>query len=165
MANATEVKDYLGYWFQLGKGVVFPKSQKIVLPDPIFSQQYFSAAFEDCWQSIVTSAEDCYLEGTEQTLRELLTPEWEIISCARCALPVPTSRTHVPSCLCPCVDLDSWPNLELPQPRLPLNRVLSLRKVHSHLLEKHQADEKIEGCLLAKIRSSLPQGEGEQTSK
>lgn len=153
MANATEVKEYLGYWFQLGKGVVFPKSQVIVLPEPIFTQQYFSAAFEACWQRILTSPEDCYLEGTEQSLQDLLTPEWEIISCARCALPIPTSRSHIPSCLCPCVDLESWPNSELPQPRLPLNRVLSLRKIHSRLLDQHQADEEINGCLLPKFKT------------
>jgi hypothetical protein len=156
MANATEVKEYLGYWFQLGKGVVFPKSQTIVLPAPIFAEQYFSPAFEACWQRILASPEDCYLEGTEQSLRELLTAEWEIISCARCSLPVPTSRTHIPSCLCPCVDLEAWPNSELPQPRLPLNRVLSLRKVHSQLLAQIQTDEETDACLLPQFRPPSP---------
>jgi hypothetical protein len=141
MANATEVKEYLGYWFQLGKGVVFPKSQAIVLPNPIFAQQYFSPTFEACWQRIITSAEDCYLEGTEQSLHDLLTPEWEIIRCARCTLPIPTSPSYIPSCLCPCVDLDCWPNSDLPHPRLPINRVLSLRTIHRRLLEQQQNDE------------------------
>lgn len=157
MANATEVKDYLGYWFQFGKGVVFPKSQTIVLPDPIFAEQHFSDAFEACWQRILTSPEDCYLEGTEQSLRELLTSEWELIRCARCSLPVPTSFAHIPSCLCPCVDLESWPNSELPQPRLPLNRVLSLRKVHNRLLVQIQTDEETEACLLPQFRPPSPE--------
>lgn len=157
MANATEVKEYLSYWFQLGKSVVFPKSQVIVRPDPIFSQHAFSPAFEACWQRMVLSSEDCYLEGTEQSVRDLLKPEWEMISCARCDLPIARSRNHIPTCLCPCIDLASWPNLELPQPRLPLHRGSALRNVHKRLLTRSQADSKTEACLLPQLRVTAPE--------
>ncbi|AIE72707.1 MULTISPECIES: hypothetical protein [unclassified Synechocystis] len=140
MADATEVKNYLGHWFQLGRGIVFPKSNEIVLPNPIFAGQVFSSAFEDCWQRILTSRDDCYLEGTEETLQNLLTNAWEIVGCARCALPVPLPRHQIPSCLCPCVELESWPNLELPLPRLPVNGACTLRKIQERLILQEELD-------------------------
>ncbi|AGF52507.1 slr0217 [Synechocystis sp. PCC 6803] len=140
MADAIEVKNYLGHWFQLGRAVIFPKSNEVVLPSPIFAGQRFSRAFEDCWQRILTSREDCYLEGTEQTLQSLLSGDWEIISCARCALPVPLSHSQIPNSLCPCVEVESWPNLELPLPRLPANQVCTLRKVQERLIRQEEGD-------------------------
>ena len=140
MADATEVKNYLGHWFQLGRGIVFPHSNRLILPSPIFAGQSFSQAFEDCWQIILDSKEDCYLEGTEQTLKSLLGGDWEIICCARCSLPVPVSPAAIPSCLCPCTDLKSWPNLELPLPRLPANQAYVLRQVQGKLRVQEESN-------------------------
>ena len=141
MATIAEVKEYLAYWFQLGQGVIFPKSQERLCPHPIFEGSYYSGAFEACWQRIASSHQDCYLQGTEQSISELLTEEWELIHCARCTLPMPTSRLHPPSCLCPCSDLSTWPNLELPLPRLPINEVRHLRRVHDRLSLRNPAEE------------------------
>lgn len=133
MAAEIEVKEYLAYWFQLGKGVVLPKSQRILLPTPIFEGMGFSRQFEQYWQQILQSEEDCYLEGTEQSIQELLSPGWEMINCARCTLPIPVSRVHPPSCLCPCADLSTWPNSELPLPKLPIASNQYLRCLQKRL--------------------------------
>lgn len=133
MATAAEVKEYLAYWFQLGQGIIFPKSQERLYPQPIFEGLHYSGEFEACWQRIISSHQDCYLQGTDQSIAELLTAEWELIRCARCTLPMPTSRSHPPSCLCPCSDLSSWPNLDLPLPRFPISEVRHLRRVHERL--------------------------------
>jgi len=121
MASIIEVKEYLAYWFQLGKRVVMPKSQKKLLPIPVFERSKYSLVFEEYWQEILTTKEDCYLDGTEQTIKELLTPVWEIINCSRCTLPVPANHGHPYCSLCPCADIPSWPNLELPLPKIPSN--------------------------------------------
>ena len=71
MASIIEVKEYLAYWFQLGKRVVMPKSQKKLLPIPVFERSKYSLVFEEYWQEILTTKEDCYLDGTEQTIKEL----------------------------------------------------------------------------------------------
>ncbi|BFM39121.1 hypothetical protein [Synechocystis sp. LKSZ1] len=137
MATIAEVKEYLAYWFQLGQGVIFPKSQEQLCPTPIFEGSHYSKEFEACWQKIVASHKDCYLQGTEQSIAELLTEQWELICCARCTLPIPTSRLYPPSCLCPCSDLLSWPNLDLPLPRLPINEVRHLRRVQERLTSQN----------------------------
>ena len=148
MASTKEVRGYLGYWFQLGKGVIFPKTDQRVLPEPIFVGHNYSPSFEACWQTIVNSAQDCYLEGTEQSIRELLEPEWELVPCCRCTLPVPVSNSQTPSCLCPCVDLELWPDFDLPLPRLPLNSLRCLHSIQSRLISQGELDEGVEACLL-----------------
>ncbi len=140
MASATEVKEYLAYWFQLGKSVVYPKGPEFVCPQPIFHGDAYSSEFEASWERILASKEDCYLQGTDQSLRELLTSEWELIRCARCTLPIPTSRVYPPSCLCPCTDLSSWPNLELPFPRLPIKNLGHLQRVKDRLQLQDQRE-------------------------
>ncbi|MGL5035500.1 MAG: hypothetical protein ACRC6M_17075, partial [Microcystaceae cyanobacterium] len=69
-------------------------------------------------------------------IKELLTSNWEMLSCARCTLPVPSSLPAIPSCLCPCADLALWPNTELPLPRLPLPENDHLGCLRSRLLAK-----------------------------
>jgi len=141
MATVSEIKEYLACWFQLGKGVLFPKTQQTCRPEPVFNLGGYSTAFESLWQRIQTSPEDCYLQGTNQTVRDLLSGEWEIIVCARCTLPIPTSVTHIPCSLCPCNDLDLWPNLELPLPRPPVNEVRHLQRLKEHLARLAQQEE------------------------
>lgn len=141
MASETEVKEYLAYWFQLGKGIVLPKSEKVLFPQPVFEGTQFSEVFEQSWQQILANQGDCYLEGTEQTIHQLLSPAWELVSCARCTLPMPFSRVHPPSCLCPCADLSLWPNSELPLPKLPTGEGPHLRRVQLRLQQKQQEEE------------------------
>ncbi|MFM7440407.1 MAG: hypothetical protein ACKO2V_17715 [Snowella sp.] len=136
MTSETQVKQYLAYWFQLGKKIVLTKSGETVIPEPIFAGQHYSLAFESCWQRILLVSADAYLEGTNQTIEQLLSPAWEFIPCARCTMPVPASNTTIPFCYCPCQDLASWPNLELPLPRIPTDTQQSLSTIHQRLLQR-----------------------------
>lgn len=89
MASAEEVRRYLAYWFQLGKRVKIHNRQDSLLPQPVIEGESFSQAFEECWQQITSqNAGEYYLEGTEETIAKLLTPEWVMTGCARCNMPV-----------------------------------------------------------------------------
>ncbi|HIK04931.1 MAG TPA: hypothetical protein IGS40_09470 [Trichormus sp. M33_DOE_039] len=120
MANQTEVKKYLAHWFQLGKKVVVGNEGINLLPQPIYQGDRYSKEFEECWQKILLSASDCYLEGTHETIAELLTPSWEMSPCSRCLMPIPMRNVGMPALLCPCSNLPGWPNTELPNPRCPI---------------------------------------------
>jgi len=136
MASEQEVRQYLAYWFQLGKRVVVGKSQKI-LPQPVIKGERYSQEFEDCWRLLQSpEAGDCYLEGTDETIAELLTPAWEINLCARCVMPIPVQNVGMPPLSCPCNDLSNWPNLEVPAPRSPVNTQARLTEIQNQLLGK-----------------------------
>ena len=137
MASQPQVKTYLAYWFQLGKKVIVPRTAKELLPQPVIRGNRYSQEFENCWQSIIANqGKDCYLEGTNQTIAELLTSAWEIIPCARCDMPVPIVDLGAQPIECPCSDLLSWPNSELPQPRSPVNNSVQINKIYTRLAKK-----------------------------
>ena len=117
MASVQKVQSYLAYWFQLGKPVVFPHSQTQCLPSPIFQGSQLSGAFQHCWQTILQNSADSFLRGTDESIADLLSDEWDIVDCARCVMPLPMLVHGIKSSPCPCGDLDSWPNSEVPQPR------------------------------------------------
>lgn len=134
MASEKKVKRYLAYWFQLGKKVLLGNGQEELLPQSVIEGDRYSREFEACWQRILSSnAGDCYLEGTEQSIQQLLTPAWDITDCVRCGMPVPTFEIGMPSPTCPCYDLPSWPNLELPLPRSPVNSSDHLNTIKDRL--------------------------------
>jgi hypothetical protein len=138
MASKQEIKQYLAYWFQLGKKVVIGNGQASVRPQQVIQGDRYSDEFEEIWQKVISEeAGDCYLQGTEQTVAELLTPTWEINTCCRCSLPVPVRSIGLPPELCPCNDLSNWPNTELPQPRSPVNTQEHLREIQNRLLERN----------------------------
>ena len=135
MASAQEVRQYLAYWFQLGKQVFVRDGQERLLPQPVIEGERYSQAFEECWQKITSSdSGNCYLEGTVETIAELLTPEWLVFPCARCSMPVPVRNIGMPPLSCPCTDLPSWPNTELPAPRSPVNSQAQLGTIRNRLL-------------------------------
>ncbi len=75
MASEQQVKQYLAYWFQLGKRLLIRGGEEALLPVPVIQGDRYSQAFEDCWKKIsAPNAGDCHLEGTGQTIAELLTP-------------------------------------------------------------------------------------------
>jgi len=122
MATPNEVRQYLAHWFQLGKHLCLHNGRETLLPDPVIQGDRYSDAFEDCWRRVTApEAGDCYLEGTEQTIQQLLAAEWELLPCARCTLPVPVYSRGVTSAPCPCNDLRGWPNLDLPLPHAPIS--------------------------------------------
>lgn len=134
MATKQEVKDYLAYWFQLGKKVVIDNGTATLLPQPILAGSNYSPEFEQCWQKIIGSdTRSCYLEGTHQTIAELLTSEWEMSACARCNMPVVVRNVGMPPLVCPCHDLIGWPNTEVPPPRSPVNNQHQLSVIRDRL--------------------------------
>lgn len=141
MASPSQVKTYLAQWFQLGKRVASQDTQDHHLPSPIFSGEGYSPNFEWIWSRISSNnADRFYLEGTDQSIADLLSESWQIDSCARCQMPVPTSQAHWACAICPCSDLTSWPNESLPKPRSPIQTQTHLRDICSRLQQSEQLD-------------------------
>lgn len=134
MATKEEVKRYLAYWFQLGKKVVITNEGTHLLPQPIFQGDRYSPEFEACWQIILSSSDESHLDGTQETIAELLTPQWDMVGCSRCAMPIPLRNVGMPPVSCPCVNLPGWPNNELPGPRCPINNQEQLRAIRNRLI-------------------------------
>ena len=131
MASEQQVKRYLAYWLQLGKRIVMENENlPVTVPTVIVGNRY-SDEFEKLWQKILSpESENCYLEGTDETIAELLTPVWSLEPCARCQMPIPVKNVGMPPEACPCFDLPWWPNLELPAPREPIasqDRLMTIR--------------------------------------
>lgn len=134
MATKHEVKQYLAYWFQLGKKVMTNNGSASLLPQPVIQGDRYSDEFETTWQQIISpETGDCYLDGTQETIAELLTPTWEMSHCGRCTMPVPVRSLGMPPSLCPCNDLPNWPNTELPLPRKPVNNQEQLSAIRDRL--------------------------------
>ena len=134
MASQQQVREYLAYWFQLGKKIVLRNGMAPFSPSPIVQGDRYSPEFEDCWRSILTvGGKDCYLEGTDQTIEELLSPTWELEDCARCEMPIPLATSGMPAQVCPCNDLPLWPNEDLPEPRAPVSSLSHLTEIRARL--------------------------------
>ena len=138
MASKDRVKQYVAYWLQLGKKVAIENGDKTLFPENIIAGDRYSDEFEDCWEKILSpESGDCYIEGTDPTIAELLHSEWDIILCARCVMPIPMPTLGMPSNCCPCVDLPTWPNPELPQPRTPVNTTAHLGSIRYRILRQY----------------------------
>lgn len=136
MASPDQVKQYLAYWFQLGKRVLLHGGREVISPQPIITGDRYSPEFEACWQRVTDSTSgDCYLEGTHQTIGELLSSAWEIQPCARCEMPVPMPDLGVMGLGCPCEDLPFWPDLETPKPRSPVSSAHQLGQIRDRLVQ------------------------------
>jgi hypothetical protein len=134
MASPEKVKLYLACWFQLGKKLIFDNGREILFANSVLKGDRYSDEFEACWQQIlVKEGKNCYLDGTEKTLDVLFSPAWDIAACARCNMPVPTLELGVQDSSCPCIDLPSWPNLELPLPHAPVNSNARLNSISDRL--------------------------------
>ncbi|OZH54399.1 hypothetical protein AFK68_11205 [Hydrocoleum sp. CS-953] len=141
MASRSQVRKYIAYWFQLGKKVLIRNGQEAIRPQVVISGDRYSEEFEECWQKILSvESGDCYLEGTDQTIKELLSPEWDISPCARCLMPIPFHVKGMPPECCPCFDLPSWPDTETPLPRSPICSKSHLLSICERLLSVNQKD-------------------------
>ncbi|QIR40432.1 hypothetical protein HCG51_29575 [Tolypothrix sp. PCC 7910] len=136
MANKQDVKRYLAYWFQLGRKVIVSNGKAELLPQQVLQGDRYSEEFEDIWQQIHHQASECHLEGTDETIAELLTPAWEMLPCSRCEMPVPMRNVGMPALSCPCNTLPNWPNSELPQPRNPVSTQEQLQIIRDRLWKK-----------------------------
>jgi len=132
MASEQQVKQYLGYWFQLGKKIILSKGGVIATQNVVQGDRY-SQDFEKIWQQILDNQTQAYLEGTASTIEELLSPQWVIMPCARCELPVPMIDLGFKDDNCPCADLDNWPNNQLPSPRIPMGTQQRLDEIRQRL--------------------------------
>ncbi|WP_017303035.1 hypothetical protein [Spirulina subsalsa] len=133
MASVDHVKQYLAHWLLLGKSVHLHNGQ-VIKPQSIVQGDRYSPEFEQCWQQILAAeGRDCYLEGTDTTIQALLSPAWDLILCARCDMPIPLKLRGTPPNACPCHDIPSWPNSELPKPRLPKDTQEHLRGLRDRL--------------------------------
>jgi hypothetical protein len=134
MANKQDVKRYLGYWFQLGKKVIILNGADNLKPQKVIDGDRYSEEFEACWQKILSpSSGECYLEGTEETISQLLTPDWDIMGCARCFMPIPVKNAGFSSEICPCHNMPNWPNMELPPPRSPIDTKEKIMEIRNRL--------------------------------
>lgn len=140
MASVQKVQSYLAYWFQLGKPLIFEKTQTECLPQPIFQGNQLSEAFEQCWQKVSQHPAKCHLRGTDESIADLLSDEWEIVGCARCPMPFPALVRGIKVSPCPCADLPSWPNDEIPQPRSAVNDTGRLANLRQRLDNRLQED-------------------------
>lgn len=115
MASPEAVRHYLACWFQAGKGVNY--GQETWRPQPVTRCGQYSSEFLTLWQEMEQRGLDqYYLAGTDVSLGELCTDDWEIMGCSRCTMPVPLRVAGMNVGACPCSDLALWPNLDLPLP-------------------------------------------------
>jgi hypothetical protein len=140
MASQHDVKKYLAYWLQLGRGVQMPGQPSPTKPATMLGDDAYSDEFETLWVTLQTPsiADQSYLEGTDQTITQLLSTSWIIEPCARCALPVPLKEQGilmVPSC--PCADMGDAPNLDDFPPREPVSSQGFLRNLTDRLQSKN----------------------------
>jgi hypothetical protein len=146
MASPSQVKTYLAQWFQLGKRVVSQDGKNRYLPTPIFAGEEYSSDFEWIWSQVSSQNADLfYLEGTDQSIGDLLSGYWQIESCARCQMPVPTCQAHWFCGICPCSDLTTWPNESLPKPRSPIQTRHHLRDICTRLQQSEQLETVVSG--------------------
>ena len=133
MASQQEVKEYLAYWLQLGKRVVFGGGQEVVQVRSVIQGNQYSPEFEASWQKILAAPAGCYLEGTDQTIQDLLSEDWVLHPCSRCFMPVPLPLYGITPLSCPCSDIPLWPNTELPLPRSPVDTQSQLATIRDRL--------------------------------
>lgn len=135
MASEQQVRQYLAYWFQLGKHILVRGGAESLLPRPVIQGDRYSRQFEEVWQQVRSAeAGDCYLEGTQQTIADLLSPAWEINPCCRCSMPVPLKTVGSPLAPdCTCADVPNWPNTEMPLPRAPVDSNMLLLRIRDRL--------------------------------
>lgn len=130
MAAPLEVKEYLAKWLQMGKALSVD-NQEIFLTEIIKGESY-SSQFEQLWQQ--TPKAIATLQGTNNTIAELLKPEYEIMPCPVCELPVAClSSGYRQINTCPCSDLPLHPHLGLPLPHVPIATATYLQNISDRL--------------------------------
>ncbi|MFN3361121.1 MAG: hypothetical protein ACK421_06840 [Pseudanabaenaceae cyanobacterium] len=132
MATAREVKEYLAYWMQLGRKLVI--GDRVVQLDRVIAGDHYTTRFEELWQEGQAHPTTTCLEGSNVTLQQLLAPNYELLECPRCDLPVPSASLGPRSVQpCPCDDLNIWPNFDTVPPHPPINTASQLRSLQERL--------------------------------
>lgn len=144
MASRTLVKTYLAQWMQMGKSVHLVQQNKEIFIHKIIQGEKYSSGFNQLWLEIsTTKAQEAYLNGTDQTISDLLSNRWEIIPCARCNLLLPCLDMGARKPIsCPCDDLIGHPNLDSIAPHPPIKTLNHLDNLCDRLTQKlAQQDE------------------------
>jgi hypothetical protein len=136
MATQEQIRSFLAHWFQLGKPVVLAGDHNECLPYPVYYKNGYSQSFEDCWRHIMaTNGKGCYLKGTTQSVADMLSSAWDITPCARCDMPVAVPALGMMKYPCPCHDLHTWPNYDVPAPRMAVDDGHHLEEIQRRLNE------------------------------
>lgn len=136
MVSEDRVKQYIALWMQLGKPVVCDRNnQQLGTPHVIRGESY-SPEFEQLWKIICQSPNHYHLAATPCTIGDLLAGHWDLLPCARCTLLQPVNESVIAAGPCPCQDLASWPDDNLPLPRQPVGSQDYLYKIQLRLLRE-----------------------------
>ncbi|CAN1210724.1 hypothetical protein TUMEXPCC7403_11040 [Tumidithrix helvetica PCC 7403] len=137
MATCDVVKDYLAQWMQVGKKVLIQSENKSVGICKVIEGERYTQEFEALWTEISTiKAKEAYLEGTNETIQELLSDKWELVECPRCNLPSACIDMGMRETkACPCDTMKLWPNLETIAPRKPVKTAKYLNNICDRLLK------------------------------
>ena len=134
MSNYDAVKKYFAQWLQMGKKVFIQSQNKLVGVKCVVRGESYTNEFEQLWAEISDPRSgDVYLDGTDESIQELLSPKWEVVSCVRCEMPIPIGMGPQAAQICPCNDLGCYPNLEAIAPREPVITAKHLSSIMSRL--------------------------------
>lgn len=131
MATPTELRHYLSHWFQLGKRLIINGTPHSITPT--LNTDRPSPEFETIWQQALAQPHLAHLEGSDKTISELLTGNWDIIECARCDMPIPLKKAGITDNACVCDDMTTWPNSDTLAPHNPINTNDRLLQLRHHL--------------------------------
>ncbi|APB32867.1 hypothetical protein GlitD10_0553 [Gloeomargarita lithophora Alchichica-D10] len=132
MASREAVRQYLACWFQAGKSVVY--GQETWRPQRVTQVGQYSPEFISLWQEMVQRGLHYYsLAGTDVSLGQLCSDDWEIMACSRCTMPIPIKIAGMTTGSCPCADLALWPNPNLPLPHGVVDSQAHLAQVQARL--------------------------------
>ncbi|MEM9137470.1 MAG: hypothetical protein AAGB01_09000 [Cyanobacteria bacterium P01_F01_bin.42] len=133
MASSQTIKSFIARWLQLGKSVERLDGSVSFSPSKILGYRGYSQEFEEWWKTFEKTSQKWALSGTREPLSALYSPSWEIISCARCDMPVPMRVAGLNDGDCPCSDLPYWPDLEIPLPHAPAHSNSRLQDICKRL--------------------------------
>ncbi|TAD78192.1 MAG: hypothetical protein EA001_08200 [Oscillatoriales cyanobacterium] len=136
MVSEDRVKQYIALWMQLGKPVVCDRDNQHLGTFSVIRGQSYSPDFEQLWQTICQAPHHYHLAATPCSIGDLLEGHWDLLPCARCTLLQPVNESVIEAGPCPCQDLASWPDDNLPLPRQPINNQDYLYKIQLRLLRE-----------------------------
>ncbi|MEM9483911.1 MAG: hypothetical protein AAGA83_09500, partial [Cyanobacteria bacterium P01_F01_bin.116] len=64
--------------------------------------------------------------------------------CSRCSIPIAMQAVMPVAQMCPCGDIDSWPNDELPAPHMPINNNTHFQRLKTRLNDHNRDDRQVD---------------------
>jgi hypothetical protein len=137
MAYPEQVKRYIASWLQLGRKISIDNSSGTVTlsASKVVEGDKYTPEFESIWQQVSgLNSQNSYLEGTNEPISQLISPSWEIVPCSICNMLVATPQVGIKHSCCPCHDLPSWPDNNVPVPTGGINSQVALQQIRDRLL-------------------------------